>query len=171
MYDLIDINSNKLIIKISGNDYEDFQYNNTYVKRNHFDWAKLNLPVQKILSAVNEDAIKTMFLKIDRFNFLIKSPISSNDIELVKNLRNGPQLKADKNSDESDEKNDKVSEKKINKNETISRDILVKCLKYEKYLLKISIAENKTLSIQKLLDDFIAQNEVEKKLDRFLNLI
>jgi len=138
-------------------DIEQLGYVDSEVKFYKNDWKRLE---QNNQSTVNVNNITRMFFKIDRFKLIIKSPIRAKDIKLIENLRESQALEITSSSSES---NDKNFENLSLINTTISRDFLVKQLKYEKYLLKKRIEQNEIQTIQKLLFEYLSTNDIEKE--------
>ncbi len=157
LYDIIDVNSKNLYINILSPDIEQLGYVDSEVKFYKNDWKRLE---QNNQSTVNVNNITRMFFKIDRFKLIIKSPIRAKDIKLIENLRESQALEITSSSSES---NDKNFENLSLINTTISRDFLVKQLKYEKYLLKKRIEQNEIQTIQKLLFEYLSTNDIEKE--------
>jgi hypothetical protein len=160
LYDIIDVNSKNLYIKILSPDIEELGYVDSGVKIYKNDWKLLE---QNNQSTANVNNITRMFFKIDRFKLIIKSLIRANDIKLIENLRESQTSEISSNLSETSEENDKHLENLSLINKTISRDFLVKQLKYEKYLLKKRIEQNEIQTIQKLLFEYLSTNDIEKE--------
>ena len=127
------------------------------------------------------DKLTGLFLKIERHNLMITSAINTVDVELVERLRTKYLLKLaerrkkvfqktvkiaeDRNNDAKNEDDDDDDEDKPGdeyaSNELITREHIVKFLKYEKYLLKNKLASNDIRTIKKILMDYSRNNEVE----------
>jgi hypothetical protein len=134
------------------------------------------------------DNLTGFFLKIERHNLLIKSSINQADIDLVENIRAKYQMKlaekirnklkpptlnnldedAKNNVKNNDAKNDDDEEDEEEKqaeeyasNEIITRETIIKILKYEKHLFKNKFNSNRIKTIRKLLLEYSENNEVE----------
>lgn len=161
LYDLLDVNSKNLFIRILSPDIEEVDNSESSVEMIRNDW-KVFRPNNRHTVIENNDNITRMFLKIDRFNLIIKSPISPSGIISINNLKKDTSKKVSGNFS-LDEQNDKFSEKLSTINKTISRDTLVKILKYEKILLNKKFKEKKIQTIGNLLFEYISNNGIEKE--------
>ncbi len=150
LYGLIEISPNKVTIKMYAPDIEETHHG--------------------VESHSKLDNMTNLFFKIERYNLMIKTLISPVDVKLIENLK-AKYEKEDKKSTEIKKKEDKEEEEEKDEqnlampqlNQSITRDILIKCLKYEKILLKKKLIENKILTVGKLVADYIDKNEIEKE--------
>jgi hypothetical protein len=100
-----------------------------------------------------------MFTYIERHILTIKENISPSDIELILKYRvineklEKIKLEIIKMNDDSDEDNaEKNSQLRIfNSEERVERDVMVKFLKYEKFLLSKKISDKSVNTIKKLM--------------------
>ena len=160
LYGLVEISSRQLVIKISTLDADE-------TKLNKIEYEEKMKPSQN--SAKKKlNNITEMFLRVERFNLMIKSLISQNDIEMIQKLKAQHTMANEKKTIEATDttkkdegENEKISEKTINDNVTVSRDVLIKFLKYEKYVLKKKRADKSIQTVSNLVADYIAKNEIE----------
>jgi hypothetical protein len=153
LYGLIEISPNKVTIKMYPPDIDEIHHGVE-------SYSKL-------------DNMTNLFFKIERYNLMIKTLISPVDVKVIENLK-AKYEKEDKKSTENKKKEDEEEEEEEEEkdeqnlamphlNQSITRDNLIKCLKYEKILLKKKMIENKILTVSKLVADYIDKNEIEKE--------
>jgi hypothetical protein len=146
----------------------------------NFMRSKQTLPdavLRKLNAQVEDRNITNLFYKIDRFSNLIKQMLSSGEIEDIKFLRNKYEIAITERNQKIKEELKKEMEQnqqnmtnysgneydsmltQLSEEEPITRDLLVKFLKYEKYKLKLKFGNFKTIW------DLISNYKKHKKLE------
>jgi hypothetical protein len=137
-------------------------------------------PASSVDYSTNENITK-MFIKIERFNSMIKSQLSSSDIDIVKklrekyeealrekNLKKTLETKVNKdaaagaNDDEDDD--DEDDERLFDtfaSNELVTRALIIKCLKYEKILAQRKSQANSVKTVKELLVEYSEKNKID----------
>ena len=196
IYGLIEVSSKKLVIKMSSDDFPDKNsniYDDSALYENDHDDPRrkiiLNLrPNKRSKSNGGQDILKRkfwddphnltkLFLKIERFNSMIKSHLTDVDVGFVekskakyekalkeKTLKTTKLNNAAKNDDDDeDEEDDEKLLDFLGESETVTRDIFIKFLKYEKMLLVKKLETNNFKKVKDLLADYSENNNIDVK--------
>jgi hypothetical protein len=147
---------------------------NTYNKRRFLDKP----PASSVDYSTNENITK-MFIKIERFNSMIKSQLSSSDIDIVKkqrekyeealrekNLKKAHETKVNRDADANDDEDDDDEDDErlfdtFASNELVTRALIIKCIKYEKILAQRKAQANSVKTVKELLVEYSEKNKID----------
>jgi hypothetical protein len=147
---------------------------NTYNKRRFLDKP----PASSVDYSTNENITK-MFIKIERFNSMIKSQLSSSDIDIVKkqrekyeealrekNLKKAHETKVNRDADANDDEDDDDEDDErlfdtFASNELVTRALIIKCIKYEKILAQRKAKANSVKTVKELLVEYSEKNKID----------
>ena len=137
-----------------------------------------NSPINNIVHSKSENLTK-LFLRIERSNSMIKSELTKDEIGLVEKLKekyekalsekkskSKTETKLNKNVNDDEEDEDEDDDKlfdEFSSSELVTRDILVKCIQYEKILLRKKLQNDDFKTIKELLVEYSEKNKIDMK--------
>lgn len=137
-----------------------------------------NSPINKIFHSKSDNLTK-LFLRIERSNSMIKSELTKDEIDSVERLKekyekalsekkskSKSETKLIKNVNDDEEDEDEDDDKlfdAFSSSELVTRDILVKCIQYEKILLRKKMQNDDFKTIKELLVEYSEKNKIDMK--------